>query len=279
MPSAGWPLASTSTARSWWTTAGECSGSSRARSRRRESMLLVADVGNTNTKIGVFDHARLLVSWSITSGRERTADEYGVFSEALLRARGIPASDIHGVAISNVVPPVQQTLEWMCEKYFGKAPFVVEPGVNTRMPLNVDAPREVGADRYVDAFAASVLYGPPVIVVNFGTATAFNCVNARGEFVGGAIAPGLGTAVDALVNRAARLHRVELVRPKEAIGRDTTTNIQSGAIYGFACLVDGVLGRLRAEVRGRARGVGTGGHRAAIAGTARPAESVDAHPS
>src|SRR5256712_12349020 len=127
------------------------------------------------------------------------------------------------------------------------------------MPLNGDAPREGGADRYVDAFAASVLYGPPVIVVNFGTATAFNCVNARGEFVGGAIAPGLGTAVDALVNRAARLHRVELVRPKEAIGRDTTTNIQSGAIYGFPGLVDGLVARTRSAMGASAQGIPAGG--------------------
>src|SRR5213078_57295 len=232
-------------------------------------MLLVADVGNTNTKIGVFDRDRLLVSWVLTSRREQTADEYGVFIETLLRARGIPAADIHGVAISNVVPPVQQTLEWMCEKYFGRVPFVVEPGVNTRMPLNVDAPRDV------DAFAATVLYGPPLIVVNFGTATTFNCVNARGEFIGGAIAPGLGTAVDALVNRAARLSRVELVRPKEAIGRDTTTNIQSGAIYGFAGLVDGLVDRMRAEMGGSAQVIGTGGLASLIAGVARSVERVD----
>src|SRR2546430_10721732 len=178
-------------------------------------MLLVADVGNTNRKMGVCDGDRLLVPGVRTSRREQTADEYGVFIETLLRARGIPASDIHGIAISNVVPPVQQTLEWMCEKYFGQAPFVVEPGVNTRMPLNVDAPREVGADRYVDAFAASVLYGPPVIVVNFGTATAFNCVNAQAEFIGGANALALEPAADVLVNRAARRRRAELVRPKE----------------------------------------------------------------
>src|SRR5207247_8478895 len=129
-------------------------------------MLLVADVGNTNTKIGVFDRDRLLVSWVLTSRREQTADEYGVLIETLLRARGIPVGDIHGVAISNVVPPVQQTLEWMCEKYFVRAPFCVEPGANTRMPLNGDAPRELGADRYVDAFAAPLLYGPPATVVN-----------------------------------------------------------------------------------------------------------------
>src|SRR5206468_10932467 len=134
MPSAGSPSASTPTVRSWWTTAGECSGSSRARSRRRWTMLLVADVGNTNTKIGVFDRDRLLVSWVLTSRREQTADEYGVFIETLLRARGIPVGDIHGVAISNVMPPVQQTPEGVCEEYFGQAPFVLEPGGTTRVP-------------------------------------------------------------------------------------------------------------------------------------------------
>src|SRR2546426_1460875 len=136
MPSAGSPSASTSTARSWWTTAGECSGSSRARLRRRESMLLVADVGNTNTKIGVFDHDRLLVSWVLTSRREQTADEYGVFIATLPPARGVPASDIHRVALSNGVPPLQQTLEWVCEKYFGKAPVLVAAGGNTREARN-----------------------------------------------------------------------------------------------------------------------------------------------
>jgi len=176
-------------------------------------MLLVADVGNTNVKIGVFDGERLLASWRLTSRREQTADEYGLIIETMLQSRGIRAGDIDGVSISNVVPPVQQTLEWMCEKYFSRPVFFVEPGVNTRMPLAVDAPREVGADRYVDAFAASTKYGRPLIVIDFGTATTFNCVNSRGEFIGGAIAPGIGTSVEALINRAARLARVELVRP------------------------------------------------------------------
>src|SRR5256886_16343439 len=211
-------------------------------------MLLVADVGNTNRKMGVCDGDRLLVPGVRTSRREQTADEYGVFIETLLRARGIPASDIHGIAISNVVPPVQQTLEWMCEKYFGQVPFVVEPGVNTRMPLSVDAPREVGADRYVDAFAATVLYGPPLIVVNFGTATTFNCVNARGEFISGATAPGLRTAVDALVNRAAPPYPGEPIRPKEAIGRATATHIPSRAAYGFAGLLARPVERVRSAM-------------------------------
>jgi len=240
-------------------------------------MLLVADVGNTNTKIGVFDGERLLASWRLTSRREQTADEYGILFETLLRTRGIQPSVLQGVAISNVVPPVQQTLEWMCETYFGHAAFFVEPGVNTRMPLAVDAPREVGADRYVDAYAATARYGAPVIVIDFGTATTFNCVNARREFIGGAIAPGLTTSVEALVARAARLYRVELVRPKEAIGRSTVTNLQSGAIYGYAGLVDGLVERMRAELGAPARVIATGGNAGLLADVARCIEQVDEH--
>jgi type III pantothenate kinase len=240
-------------------------------------MLLVADVGNTNTKIGVFDGPRLLVSWRLTSRREQTADEYGLFIETLLGTRGIRAASIHGIAISNVVPPVHQTLEWMCEQYFGQPAFFVEPGVNTRLPLAVDAPREVGADRYVDAFAASMKYGPPLIVIDFGTATTFNCVNARGEFVGGAIAPGIVTSVDALVTRAARLTRVELVRPKEAIGRNTVTNLQSGAIYGYAGLVDGLVSRMQGEMGGPSKVIATGGNAALLADVSRTVERVDEH--
>jgi type III pantothenate kinase len=240
-------------------------------------MLLVADVGNTNTKIGVFDGPRLLVSWRLTSRREQTADEYGLFIETLLGTRGIRAASIHGIAISNVVPPVHQTLEWMCEQYFGQPAFFVEPGVNTRLPLAVDAPREVGADRYVDAFAATVKYGPPLIVIDFGTATTFNCVNARGEFVGGAIAPGIVTSVEALVTRAARLTRVELVRPKEAIGRNTVTNLQSGAIYGYAGLVDGLVARMQGEMGGPSKVIATGGNAPLLADVARAVERVDEH--
>jgi type III pantothenate kinase len=240
-------------------------------------MLLVADVGNTNTKIGVFDGPRLVNSWRMTSRREQTADEYGLVIETFLQSRGIKVAAIHGIAISNVVPPVQQTLERMCEQYFGRTAFFVEPGVNTRMPLLVDAPREVGADRYVDAFAGAAKYGAPLIVIDFGTATTFNCVSARGEFIGGAIAPGIATSVDALVNRAARLARVELVRPKEAIGRNTTTNLQSGAIYGYAGLVDGLVDRMRSEMGGSPRVIATGGNAGLIADVARCVERVDEH--
>jgi type III pantothenate kinase len=222
-------------------------------------MLLVIDVGNTNTSLGVYDGPRLLVSWRLTSRREQTADEYGVFIQTLLKTRGIEQQQIDGVAISNVVPPVQQTLEWMADTYFGVHPFTVEPGVNTALPLKVDAPHEVGADRVVSCVAAITLYGPPLIVVDFGTATRFDCVNSRGEFIGGAIAPGISTAAEALVTKAARLYRVELVRPKEAIGRNTVTNIQSGMIYGYAGLVDGIVERMRREMEGDVKVVATGG--------------------
>ena len=240
-------------------------------------MLLVADVGNTNTKIGVFEGPRLLVSWRLTSRREQTADEYGIFFEPLLRTRGIAASAIQGVALSNVVPPVQQTLEHMFEEYFGHTPFSVEPGVNVPLPLAVDNPREVGPDRVVDAYAAMVKYGPPLIVVDLGTATTLHCVNARGEFVGGAIAPGIATAMDALVSRAARLFRVELVRPKEAIGRNTVTNIQSGVIYGYAGLIDGLVERMKAELGGAPKVIATGGLVPLIADAARSIQHVDEH--
>ncbi|MGH7333799.1 MAG: type III pantothenate kinase [Candidatus Rokuibacteriota bacterium] len=238
-------------------------------------MLLVVEVGNTNTKIGVFEQARLMVAWRLTTRREQTADEYGVFIETLLRTRGLAPPDIHGVAISNVVPPVEQTLRWMSEKYFGIEPFSVESGMDCGLILAVDNPGEVGADRVVKSVAARALYGAPLIVIDFGTATTFDCVNAHGDFMGGAIAPGLATSVDALLNRAARLYRVELVRPAGAIGRNTATNIQSGVIYGYAGLVDGLVERMKGEMGGTPRVIATGGHAALIAESTRSIEIVN----
>lgn len=238
-------------------------------------MLLVIEVGNTNTKIGVYEGTRLLTSWRLTSRREQTADEYGLFIETLLRTRGIQATQIAGVAISNVVPPVQQTLEWMTEKYFNVTPFTVEPGADPGMPLVIDNPRELGSDRVVKSVAAIAIYGPPLIVIDFGTATTFDCVNARGEFIGGAISPGITTAVDALVQRAARLYRVELVRPKEAIGRNTVTNIQSGVVYGYAGLVDGLVDRMKQEMGEDPKVIATGGHAGLIADVARSVQHVN----
>jgi type III pantothenate kinase len=238
-------------------------------------VLLAVEVGNTNTKIGVFDGVRLVASWRLTTRREQTSDEYGVFIETLLRTRGLSPPDVRGVAISNVVPPVEQALRWMAEKYFGIEPFSVESGHGCGLTLAVDNPREVGADRIVKSVAARALYGTPLIVIDFGTATTFDCVNAQGEFVGGAIAPGLATSADALLTRAARLYRVELVRPPAAIGRNTITNIQSGVIYGYAGLVDGLVERMRAELGGQPRVVATGGHAPLVAEATRSIDIVN----
>lgn len=238
-------------------------------------MLLVVDVGNTNTVLGVYVEQRLLVSWRLTSRREQTADEYGVFIQALLRSRDIDPGRVDAVAISNVVPPVQQTLERMAEKYFGVVPVFVEPGVNSPIPLRVDNPSEVGPDRVVNAVGALHRYRPPLLVIDFGTATTFDCVNARGEFIGGAIAPGITTAVDALLTKAARLFRVEFVRPKDAIGRNTVTNIQSGIVYGYAGLVDGIVGRMRAEMDGVVTVIATGGLAALIADVTATIQHVE----
>src|SRR5882724_5587613 len=237
-------------------------------------MLLLIEVGNTNTKIGVCQDSRLLVSWRLTTRREQTADEYGVFIRTILATRGIAQQEIRGVAISNVVPTVQQTLEAMVETYFGGNPFTVEPGMSD-VPLLVDAPQDVGADRLCDIVGGVTLYGAPLIVVNFGTATTFDCVNARGEFVGGAIAPGLVTASEALISRTARLYRVELLQPKEAIGRNTITNIQSGVMYGWAGLVDGLVDRMRAELGAQVKVVATGGLGEQMRGVSRCIDLVD----
>jgi type III pantothenate kinase len=238
-------------------------------------MLLVIEVGNTNTKVGVFDGSRLLVSWRLTTRREQTADEYGVFIQTLLATRGIEPPRVTGVAISNVVPPVQQALESMSEAYFGIPAFSVEPGYRDVVPLVVDAPNEVGADRVCDIVGGVTLYGKPLIVINLGTATTFDCVNARGEFVGGAIAPGMITASEALISRAARLYRVELLQPKEAIGRNTVTNIQSGVVYGWAGLVDGVVERMRSEMGAHVKVVATGGLAERMRGISRCIDVVD----
>ncbi len=237
-------------------------------------MLLVIDVGNQNTKVGLCDDAGLRVSWTLTTRREQTADEYGLFIETLLKSSGTEAREITAVAMSNVVPPVQYALERMAEKYFKATPLSVT-GLNSPLPLEVDEPREVGSDRIVSCVAAQAIYGAPVIVVDLGTATRFDCVNPRGAFVGGAIAPGVGIAMDALAARAARLFRVEMVRPEIAIGRNTTTNIQSGMVFGFAGLVDGLVERMKPELGGSPTVVGTGGWASLIAGASRTIQHVN----
>jgi type III pantothenate kinase len=240
-------------------------------------MLLVIDVGNTNTKLGVYDAERLVASSRLTTRREQTADEYGVYTQTLLRDRGVDPMDIGGVALSSTVPRVEGTLQEMARRYFGVDAVVAEPGVNLPVPTLVDYPREVGPDRLVKVMAAVRLYTPPLIIVDFGTATVFDCVSPRGEFIGGAIAPGIAIATEALTAKAARLFRVELTRPKEAIGRNTVTNIQSGIIYGYAGLVDGLVERMRAEMEGSVTVVATGGLVSLIQPVAASIQVVNPH--
>lgn len=240
-------------------------------------MLLVVDVGNTNTKLGVFAGRQLLASWRLTSRRDQTADEYGVFTHALLREAGVDPKAVQGVAISSTVPPLVPALTEMAQRYFHTTAVVAEPGVNVPVPLRVDVPREVGPDRAVKVLAALELYRPPLIIVDCGTATTFECVSAGGEFVGGAIAPGIRTAAEALAARAARLFQVELARPERAIGRNTVTNVQAGLVFGFAGLVDGLVERMAAELGGEVFVVATGGLAGLIEGVARTIRVVNPH--
>ena len=211
-------------------------------------MLLTLDVGNTNTVLGVFDGSKLLAHWRVTTHKTQTVDEYGVLFLNLFAMRGIAAKQVTSIVISSVVPPMDSTLRSVAEQYFGCLPLLVEPGVRTGMPLLVDNPAEVGADRVVNGVAAFARFGGACIVVDFGTATTFDVITERGEFVGGAIAPGLGISADALFARAARLGRVDLRRPAKAIGTNTVTNLQSGMFFGYLGLVDGILERMLAEL-------------------------------
>jgi len=239
-------------------------------------MLLACDVGNTNLKLGVYDGPRLVAAWRLLSRRDQTADEYGLFIGGLMRGRGIDPASIDGVAIANVVPQVQQTLEWMSEHHFGRPPYTVSPE-NCGIRLDVEYPAEVGADRIVTVIGALAHHAAPLVVIDLGTATKFNCVDRQGAFIGGAIAPGIRTSADALLSRAARLFNVELTRPKEAVARNTVTNIQSGFVYGFAALVDGMVARIRGEMGEGLTVVATGGLAPLVADVAPSIQHVYEH--
>ena len=212
-------------------------------------MLLALDVGNTNTVLGLFDSADTLVAhWRVSTHRTQTADEYGVLFTNLFNLHGLATSQVKDIIISSVVPPVESTLLQVCESYFKLKPLFVEPGIKTGMPVLVDNPAELGADRLVNAIAAFEKYGGPAIVVDFGTATTFDVISAKGEYLGGIISPGLGISADALFSRAARLGRVDIKRPPKVIGTTTVTHIQSGLYYGYIGLVDGILERIIAEM-------------------------------
>jgi type III pantothenate kinase len=211
-------------------------------------MLLALDVGNTNTVLGVFRDAKLVAHWRLTTARDQTVDEYGILTRDLFSLADLDPKEISGVIISSVVPPLNWTLAEMSEKYFRQKPLFVEPGVKTGMAVLVDSPLEVGADRIVNGVAAFQEYGGPLIVIDFGTAITFDVISARCEYLGGAIAPGLGIASEALFARAARLPRIEIKDPGKVIGKSTAANMQSGLYYGTIDMVDGMIERIKAEM-------------------------------
>jgi type III pantothenate kinase len=222
-------------------------------------MLLTIDVGNTNTVLGVFRGEELIANWRLTTAREQTVDEYGVLTRNLFTLAGLDRDAITGVIISSVVPPVNWTLAEMARVYFGKKALFVELGVKTGMAVLVDNPSEVGADRIVNGVAAFHKYGGPCIVVDFGTAITFDAISAKGEYLGGVIAPGLGISSEALFARAARLPRVEIKDPGKVIGTNTVTHMQAGLYYGAVDMVDGMLARMKKELGESVAVVATGG--------------------
>jgi type III pantothenate kinase len=238
-------------------------------------MLLVIDIGNTNTVLGVFEemahrpgedvtaeaarYERLVANWRVGSHLTRTVDEYGVIFRNLFSMENLEVSSVQGIVISSVVPPLDSVLRQVCERYFNTKPLFIEPGVKTGMQVLYDNPAEVGADRIVNAVAAFEKYGGPCVIVDFGTATTFDCISKKGEYMGGVICPGIGISADALFQRTSRLPRVEIRKPARVIGSNTVGSLQSGLYYGYLGLVDGILERLVDELGAETRVIATGG--------------------
>jgi type III pantothenate kinase len=237
-------------------------------------MLLVLDVGNTNTTLGVYDGAILQHGWRLTSDRQRTVDEYGILCRNLLQLAGLKSDAIAEIAVSSVVPPLNFTLEKMAEVYFGIKPLFVDSS-NCGMPILYEDPDEVGADRIVNAVAAFAKYGGPSVIVDFGTATTFDALSGKGEYLGGIICPGIQISADALFQRAARLYRVEIKRPDHVIGTNPTASMQSGLYYGNVAMVDGVIEKMIAELGAGARAIATGGLAPLIMAGSRLINTVD----
>ncbi|MEK6742757.1 MAG: type III pantothenate kinase [Nitrospirota bacterium] len=237
-------------------------------------MLLAIDIGNTNVVLGVFEGERLRESWRIGTKASITADEYAVIMKDLFAFSGIDFKQIDGIIISTVVPPLLSIMAEMSRKYFKIEPLVVTSELKTGITLSYENPREIGADRIVNAAAAFRLYGGPLIIIDFGTATTFCAVTAKGEYLGGAITPGVKISAEALYQRAAKLPRVELTRPRTIIGRDTVSAMQAGILFGYAGLVDGIVERMKKELSPDARVIATGGLAELVAPETRSAIEV-----
>ena len=222
-------------------------------------MLLAIDAGNSNILVGVFKGDTLAHEWRLLTEAEKTVDEYGILFQNLYRSVNLAIEETEDIIISCVVPPLLNTFDELCTKYFHNAPLIVGPGVNTGIPIHYDNPREVGADRIVNAVAAYEAYRRSLIVVDFGTATTFDCISPQGEYLGGAIAPGIMISSEALFHKASKLPRVELVRPQTVIGKNTTTSMQAGIIFGYVGLIDGIVSRMKKEMGNDPLVVATGG--------------------
>jgi type III pantothenate kinase len=238
-------------------------------------MLLVMDVGNTNTVLGVFEGKDLKAQWRLSTNRRQTADEYGILIRNLFALDGIQPEQITGLMIASVVPPLNFVLEEMSTKYFRMKAVFLGPGTRTGMAIHYDNPQEVGADRIADSVAAFEKYGGPCIVVDFGTAITFDAISEKGEYLGGVIAPGIGISSEALFQQAARLPRVEMREPQRVIGTNTVSSMQSGLFYGAVGMVDGILDRLYATLGPKTKVVATGGQAPLLAGASKYQPPVD----
>jgi type III pantothenate kinase len=235
-------------------------------------MLLVIDVGNSNTVLGVYEGEKLLHHWRVWTDREKTADEYGILLRNLYDASHFSSRHVRAIIVASVVPPLTPTIVDLCNRYFGMTPLVVGPGVKTGISIKMDNPKEVGADRIVNAVAAYSRHRKSCIVVDFGTATTFDYVSSKGDYMGGVIAPGVNISAEALFREASKLPRIEIARPPTVVGKNTVAAMQSGIFYGYVALVDGIIGRIRKEVRSSPVVIATGGLARAIA-----AESAEIH--
>ncbi|MGY3717107.1 type III pantothenate kinase [Sutcliffiella cohnii] len=238
-------------------------------------MIFVLDVGNTNTVLGVYERDKLVHHWRIETSRNKTEDEYGMIIKNLLQHVGISFEDFNGIIISSVVPPIMFSLERMCNKYFGINPIVVGPGIKTGLNIKYENPREVGADRIVNAVAAIREYGSPLIIVDFGTASTYCYINEKKQYMGGAIAPGIGISTEALYSRAAKLPRIEIARPEGIIGKTTVSAMQAGILYGYVGQVEGIVERMKQESKEKPKVIATGGLAELIAKESNVIDIVD----
>ncbi|MGC5326835.1 type III pantothenate kinase [Brevibacillus sp. SYSU BS000544] len=222
-------------------------------------MLLVIDIGNTNIVLGMYEEEELRFHWRVATDRNKTEDEYGMLIRSLFESVGLTFKQVEGVIVSSVVPPINFAIERMCSKYFHKKPLVIGPGIKTGLNIKYEYPREVGADRIVNAVAAIHYYGSPLIIVDFGTATTFCFVDEQAQYWGGSIAPGIGISTEALYSRAAKLPRIEIAKPPSVVGRNTVAAMQSGIYYGFVGQVEGIVRRIKGESKVEPIVVATGG--------------------